>query len=142
MKKTAIMIILMALTLQSFAPNGPILSEPPLPEPEITVELCLEPLIKAITFLESTHGLYTFNEAEGAVGWFQIRQIRVDDYNKRTKSTYKLIDFFDYDLSKEMFLYYAQMYDDWETIAKRWNGSGPMTEIYWDKVTAYLNSMP
>ena len=43
--------------------------------------------------------------------------------NERKKSTYKLIDFYDYNLSLEMFMYYAND-EDFETVARNWNG-GP-----------------
>ena len=108
-----------------------------IPEPPVVCEY--DVLIDAITWIESTHGLNTFNPRENAVGWFQIRQIRVDDYNKRTGNNYKLDEFYDYNFSREMFIFYARMYNDWETIAKRWNGSGPMTITYWDKVKNRIN---
>lgn len=108
------------------------------PEPVCDYDL----LIKAVTWVESSHGVNVYNESEQAVGWFQIRQIRVDDYNKRIGNSYKLEDFYDYELSRKMFLYYAQKYDSWETIANRWSGSGHMTINYWNKVQTYLNSIP
>lgn len=95
-------------------------------------------LIEAITWVESKHGSETWNPIEKAVGWFQIRQVRVDDYNKRRGTNYKLIDFFDYKLSKEMFLYYADG-KSFEQAAKNWNGSGPKTIDYWRKVKQKLN---
>jgi hypothetical protein len=98
-----------------------------------------EVLIKAVTWVESAHGRYTYNAKENAVGWFQIRQIRVDDYNKRVGASYKLEQFFDYDLSREMFLYYAQG-KSFEQAAKNWNGSGRMIIEYWNKVQTYINN--
>lgn len=96
-----------------------------------------EPLIKALVCVETDHGKDFYNEIENAVGPFQIRQIRVDDYNQRTGSNYQLKDFYDYDLSKKMFLYYAQG-KDYETTARNWNGSGPMTIEYWNKVKRHI----
>lgn len=96
-----------------------------------------EPLVKAVTWVESKHGKYVWNPKERAVGWFQIRQCRVDDYNKRMKTHYKLKDFYDYNLSKEMFLYYAEQ-KSFEQAAKNWNGSGPKTKVYWKEVKKYL----
>ena len=98
-----------------------------------------DPLIKAINWVEVQNGEDLYNELEGAVGWFQIRQCRVDDYNKRVNSNYKLEDFYDYELSKKMFLYYAQG-KTFEKAAKDWNGSGPMTLDYWKKVKSKLPS--
>jgi hypothetical protein len=96
-----------------------------------------EKLIKAITFVESANGKYTYNKTEKAVGWFQIRQIRVDDYNRKTGKNYKLEDFYDYELSKKCFLYFAND-RSFEVVVKSWNGRGRQTEEYWKKVKKYL----
>ena len=63
-----------------------------------------DPLIKAIVCVETNNGKNLYNEKENAVGHFQIRQIRVNDYNQRTGSHYKLEQFYDYNLSRKMFL--------------------------------------
>jgi hypothetical protein len=96
-----------------------------------------EPLIKAVTRVESMDGRYVYNKKEGAVGWFQIRQIRVDHYNKIMGTNYVLDDFYDYDLSRTMFLKYARG-KSYERAARDWNGSGPMTKIYWTKIQKHL----
>jgi hypothetical protein len=96
-----------------------------------------DPLVKALTWVESRHGLFVWNPKEEAVGYFQIRPIRVNDYNKRTNSNYRLEDFYDYELSKKMFLYYASG-KSYEKAAKDWNGSGRMTIEYWKKVRIEL----
>ena len=96
-----------------------------------------EPLIKAVVMVESNNGKYLYNPKEMAVGWFQIRQVRVDHYNQLTGSNYVLIDFYDYDLSRKCFLYYASG-KDYATAAKNWNGSGPMVKDYWQKVKKQL----
>jgi hypothetical protein len=94
-------------------------------------------LAKAVRRLESNNGEHIWNSVEGAVGDFQIRQIRVDDYNKRTGNNYKLEDFYDYNLSEKMFLYYANG-KSFEKAAKNWNGSGPMTIKYWNQIKGLL----
>ena len=99
-----------------------------------------EALIKAVVMVESANGKYLYNPDEDAVGWFQIRQIRVDDYNKRLGTNYVLTDFYDYELSRTMFLYYASG-KSFEVAAKSWNGSGPMTNDYWKKVKTKLNAI-
>jgi hypothetical protein len=96
-----------------------------------------EALIRAITTVESMNGKYVYNEKENAVGWFQIRQCRIDDYNNRTGKSYTLADCYDYEISKEVFLYFCQG-RDFESVAKSWNGKGSMTEIYWSKIKKYL----
>ena len=49
-------------------------------------------------------------------------------------------DLFDYKVSEKIFLYYAEMYGpyNFEKIAKRWNGSGPKTYYYWQRVKKHL----
>jgi hypothetical protein len=98
-----------------------------------------DPLIKAVCFIESRNGKYlnSFDKKEKAVGWFQIRQCRVDAYNELRGTNYKLQDFYDYNLSKEMFLYYAHG-KSYEKAAKDWNGSGPMTINYWNQIKSLL----
>lgn len=102
-----------------------------------------DPLIKAINWVEVKDGMDLYNEKENAVGYFQIRPVRVNDYNKRTSSSYTLHDFYDYELSRKMFLYYTydyknQRFKTYEKAARDWNGSGKMTIEYWKKVKAKL----
>jgi len=96
-----------------------------------------QPLIEAVVYVESRGDTFAYNEKENAVGAFQIRQCRVDHYNRLRGTSYILEDFFDYDLSREMFLYFARE-KDFETASKDWNGSGYMTEIYWKKIQQRL----
>jgi hypothetical protein len=97
-------------------------------------------LIKAIVNVESSGDDFAFNLPEQAVGAFQIRPIRILDYNQRTGNDYKIESCFNYDVSKEIFLYYAKKigYPDYETIARNWNGSGKTTLDYWEKVKKNL----
>ena len=106
-------------------------------EPEVAP---IEKLIYAIGMVEATLDTLAYNPEEKATGYFQIRPIRLADYNKRTGKNYKLEDMYDFDVAKEVFMYYADLigHDDFETIAKRWNGSGSMTIKYWEKVKSYL----
>jgi hypothetical protein len=97
-----------------------------------------EIIADAVYKVESNCDSLAYNKKEKAVGGFQIRQIRVNDYNKRTGSNYKPEDFYSLQLSRECFLYYAHINKDAELIAKRWNGSGKKTIIYWNKVKKYL----
>ena len=96
-------------------------------------------LIKALTYVESRNGKYTWNPQEEAVGWFQITPIRVDHYNRSIGTDYKLEDFYDYSLSREMFLYYASG-KSYEVAARNWNGKWSLTESYWQKVKEQLNN--
>lgn len=97
-------------------------------------------LIKAVVQVESAGDTLAFNQSEEAVGAFQIRPIRLLDYFQRTGINYKIEDCYKFDISKEIFLYYARQtgYPDYETIARNWNGSGNITLDYWEKVKSNL----
>jgi hypothetical protein len=98
-------------------------------------------LLYAVGMVETQGNTLAYNEFENAAGIFQIRQVRVDDYNRRTGSDYVLGDMFDYSVSERIFLYFASAAGpyEFEKIAKSWNGSGPMTEHYWKRVKKYLD---
>jgi hypothetical protein len=98
-------------------------------------------LLYATAMVETMGNSLAYNEFENAVGIYQIRQVRIDDYNRRTGSNHSLTEMFDPLLSKKIFLYYASRYEphELEKIAKAWNGSGPMTELYWKRIREYLN---
>jgi hypothetical protein len=97
-------------------------------------------LIKAVVMVESFGDTMAYNLTEQAIGAFQIRPIRLLDYNRRTGKAYKTEDCYNYKISKEIFLYYAQKTDfaEYETIARNWNGSGETTRKYWEKVKSHL----
>jgi hypothetical protein len=97
-------------------------------------------LIRAIGWVETMHDTLSYNPVEQAVGYFQIRPIRLQDYNRRTGSRYRLKDMYDYKISEKIFLYYADQIGpyNFEKIAKNWNGSGPRTYYYWKRVKKYL----
>lgn len=99
-----------------------------------------ERLIRAVIQVESSGDTLAFNLKEEAIGAFQIRPIRLQDYNQRTGNNYKIEDCFNFEVSKKIFLYYAQKigFTDYETIAKNWNGSGRITLAYWEKVKKHL----
>jgi hypothetical protein len=98
-----------------------------------------EPLIRAVVKVESNNGRYTYNSKENSVGWFHIRQIRIDDFNNKTDSHYTLQDCYDYAISRRVFLYYTYN-EDYESVARRWNGwkVKPSTDIYWNKIKVLL----
>jgi hypothetical protein len=102
-----------------------------------------EVLWQAVCMVESSGNQYAVNVTEKAYGVSQIRQVRLDDYAKRTGIRYTLIDCFDKNISKSIWLHYALESEDLEYIARCWNG-GPggmrikMTEDYWRKVKLHL----
>lgn len=97
-------------------------------------------LIHAIGIVETNLDTLAYNPLEEATGYFQIRPIRLDDYNKKTGNSYKLQDMYNYSIAEKIFLYYAAQTGpyDFETIARSWNGSGQMTFEYWKKVQQHL----
>ena len=97
-------------------------------------------LIRAIGIVETSRDTLAYNPIEKAAGYFQIRPIRLKDYNKRTGSNYTMKDLFNYEISEKIFLYFADQIGpyDFEKIAKKWNGSGHMTINYWKRIKQYL----
>jgi hypothetical protein len=97
-------------------------------------------LINAIGMVETGFDTLAYNAVEEAAGFFQIRPIRLLDYNRRTGSNYQMKDMFNYFIAEKIFLYYAAGIGpyDFERIARSWNGSGAMTIEYWKKVKAFL----
>jgi hypothetical protein len=135
MKKMLLLILITMITLPVLAPN---LNQLVVLEPEpIKPFQCL---IRAIGMVESSLDTLAYNKKEKATGFFQIRPIRVRDYNKRTGSTYSLNDMFDYYTAEKVFLYYADRIGPYnmELIARQWNGSGPKTKEYWKLVKSNL----
>ena len=97
-------------------------------------------LIHAIGMVETMSDTLAYNPVEEAVGYFQIRPIRLEDYNKRTGSNYSMKDMFNYKISEKIFLYFADQIGpyDFEQIARKWNGSGHKTINYWNQIKQYL----
>ena len=97
-------------------------------------------LLMATAMVETLGNPLAYNEEEDAVGLLQIRQVRIDDYNRRTGSRLTLDQMYDVDLSVKVFLYYASLENpnNLEKISKAWNGSGPMTELYWKRIKEFL----
>jgi hypothetical protein len=97
-------------------------------------------LINAVVQVESAGDTLAYNIIEEATGAFQIRPIRIRDFNQRTGKNITIEQCYNYRVSKEIFLYYAMLpeYIDYELIAKNWNGSGTATMAYWEKVKSRL----
>jgi hypothetical protein len=94
-------------------------------------------LLQAVAWVESRNYDLALNVKEQAIGRLQIRACRVIEYNRRTGRHYEHHEMFDYDLSREVFLYYARG-KSYRDAAKDWNGSGPLTELYWQRVKKRL----
>jgi len=134
-RKIVSITFFMSLAFKVFAPSSGsifIVDRPPI-EP-------FKPLIYAVGMVETNFDTLAYNPIEEAAGYFQIRPIRIKDYNNRTGSNYTTKDMFDYKTSEKIFLYYASQIGpyNFERIAKNWNGSGPRTIYYWKRVKKYL----
>jgi hypothetical protein len=133
--KSVIIILLLLHTLKAGAPADKVayivMSEP--------VD-AYDKLIKAVVQVESFGDTTANNLLEEAIGAFQIRPIRLLDYNQRTGNKYKMEDCYNYNISRKIFLYYANQigFPKYEKIARNWNGSGETTLEYWNKVKSYL----
>ncbi len=94
----------------------------------------------AVGMVETKGDTLAYNPIEKAAGIFQIRPIRLIDFNKRTGSSYSRKDLFNYDISEKIFLYYADQVGPYnlELIARRWNGSGHLTTNYWSRIKQFL----
>jgi hypothetical protein len=135
LRKAILVTGLLFLSLKVLAPTREVIF--------ILEEKPVEPykrLIYAIGMVETKLDTLAYNDIEEAVGFFQIRPIRLDDYNKRTGNKYKMKDLYNYDISEKIFLYYATRIGpyDLEKISRNWNGSGHKTWFYWNRVKKYL----
>ena len=133
--KSILIVFLLLFTRKAGAPYDKVvyivISEPIDP---------YERLIRAVVTVESFGDSMAYNLTEQAIGAFQIRPIRLLDYNQRTGNRYKTEDCYNYKISRKIFLYYANQtgFQQYETIAKNWNGSGATTVDYWEKVKSHL----
>lgn len=131
--KQSLLILFLLISIRVMAPTQRYL---PLLRPE-PVNPYLN-LYKASCFVESSHRAKVINEKEKAYGIVQLRQMKLDDYNKETGNHYTLHDCLDQDISKTIWMHFASKYDyrDYELIAKSWNRS--KTDIYWNKIKLAL----
>jgi len=99
----------------------------------------------AVAMVESSGDRMAYNAKEQATGLYQIRPIRLRDFNQRTGKNYKLNEMYDTIKAKEVFLYYASQShpSNLEEISRNWN-AGPRgmkkqsTVKYYKKVLKYL----
>jgi hypothetical protein len=134
-RKIIAIIPMLLIAFNAFAPSRKeivVLENPPV-EP-------FKKLIDAIGMVETKRDTLAYNPFEVAVGYFQIRPVRLKDYNERTGSSYLIQDMFNYRISEKIFLYYASKIGpyNFERIAREWNGSGKMTYVYWKEVKKNL----
>ena len=122
-----------------------LLSAPPAPYYPVILQEeplnRLEAIWQAVIMVESSGNpdawVIDIND-KPSIGIAQIQQSRVDHFNRLTGKNYSHQDCFDPDISKEIFMFFAQRIGNEERLIKSWNGSGPMTEIYYKKVRRHL----
>jgi hypothetical protein len=100
-----------------------------------------ECLWDAICEVETKGDSLAYNEREIATGIAQIRPILIRDYNERTGSQVSLAEMFSVSNSKIVFMFYAHKYQwfEIETIARKWNGRGEKTTLYWNRVKKQMS---
>ena len=134
-KRFLFAVFLLSLTVRVLAPSREafIIGIPEPADP-------FRKLIYAIGMVETKCDTLAYNPVEEAVGFFQIRPVRLEDYNIRTGSNIKMNDLYDYEVSEKIFLYYASRIGpyNFERISRNWNGSGPKTYVYWNRVKKFL----
>lgn len=98
-----------------------------------------ETIWTAICMAESHNNSNAYNWLEEATGIVQIRPIRLLDYNQRTGSNYKLIDCYNVQVSKKIFMYYATQFEptEYDKIASDWNKC--TTTAYWLRIKPYMD---
>ena len=94
----------------------------------------------AVGMVESKGNPMAYNAKEQATGIYQIRPCKLQDFNQATRKSYTLTEMYDTIKAKEVFLWHCQQYNvnDIERIARRWNGSGVLTDSYWEAVKKQL----
>lgn len=131
------MTILLLLSLSLSAPPGVnipvIIKETPLNN--------YEAIWDAVCMVESNGNPDAFCidiNGQPSVGIAQIQPSRIKHYNRLTGKNYKLYDCFSREVSKEVFMHFAKVHKNEEKVIRSWNGSGPMTIVYFNKVKRYL----
>lgn len=91
-----------------------------------------EAILKAVVEVESKNGIYLFNPKENAVGYFGIRPIKLKDYCEKTGKRITLEQCYDYEMGKEIFLFYASQFspDNIKGICINWNGRSRHNKYY------------
>ena len=114
-------------------------------EKEFIINNSFTDLIQAIRIVESGN-IDTLVGPDQDTGPLQITPPRLNDYNKNTGKNYKIEDCFNFEISKEIFIFYANRIgkhkSNWEEISRRWNAAsnykGEAATIYWQKVYKHL----
>jgi hypothetical protein len=137
--KVILLITFLLVSYKAFAPEFPsfIIPTPDKIDPYKSIKYAIG---MVEVYGNGIMDTLAINQTEQAYGYFQIRQIRITDYCARTGIQYTLRDMLDYEKAEKVFMYYAVRigFRNPGEIARRWNGSGPATWDYWQKVKNYL----
>jgi hypothetical protein len=115
----------------------------------IPVPMAINPwldLWEATCIVESESNPSMINIHEGAYGIVQIRQCKLDDYNKSTSKNYSVSTLMNETVSREIFLHHCSECNSIEEASRTWNG-GPkgmvklQTKAYWKKISMVLENM-
>jgi hypothetical protein len=138
MKRLILTLVLLSLWKMLLAPTYPVVY---IPYAEAIRPY--EKIWQAVCFIESSDNPLAYNKIENAVGIAQIRQCRIDDYNKRTGKSLRLIEMYEPALSKQVFMFYCGLFGPYNTdlIIRKWNGTGKKTYEYLAKVKERLLSL-
>ena len=133
-----ILFLILLFSLKVFAPQDRVLYIPEAP-----VIAPYEDIWQAVISVESGGDPFAIGDRhlkEFSYGIAQIRRVRLEDYNRRTNSNYILIDVFNPDVSKRIFIYYCDLYGPYRTdyAIRRWNGQGRKTFDYLKRVKEKL----
>lgn len=138
MKRMKLLILIILFSLKVFAPQDKVLYvlESPVINPYLDIW-------EAVISVESGGDPFAIGDKhlnEFSYGIAQIRRVRIEDYNRRTGKNYTLIDVFDVEVSREIFMFFADRYGPYniDYAVKRWNGSGPKTVEYLNRVKSKL----
>ena len=125
--KSFTLILYLLVSSKVFAPGNnfvPVIAPEPI-NPYL-------PILNACIEVESKGNRFAYNPIEQSTGILQIRPIRLQDYNIRTGSNYKLSDCFDPDVSIKIFMFYVSKcdYRDIKGMAIAWNGKSKENKYY------------
>jgi hypothetical protein len=99
------------------------------------------PLINAVVSVESDSIQTAYNSKEISCSYFQIRPVRLREFNKRTGNHYVMADMYHYEIAKQVFMYYCQG-RSYEVIARAWcsgeSGTKKASDSYYAKIQKAL----
>ena len=134
--KTLLILILFCIPLSGTPPLATMYIErlsPVNPYDRIFAKVCR---------VESNFNSYAVNLNDprgGSWGIVQIGSQKLSEYNEANGTNYGLIDLFNVELSKRIFIWHCMKYQDLETACREWNGGSngmnmESTKEYWQKI--------